>query len=118
MIDVRRTRLNREKRGRAAIKWGSLFIVSTPLAIALVPLVITVQADPLTVSKVVSPKQQVAAAAHWTRARIAAAPAIHLPIDRSPAGIDAAAAFQVPVSGPVGSSAPGKAEPGATGFAR
>jgi hypothetical protein len=56
--------------------------------------------------------------AYWTRAEIAAAPAMALQIDSGPGGIDTSALEAETVTGPVGSTPPGMADPGAAQIAR
>jgi V8-like Glu-specific endopeptidase len=72
----------------------------------------------LTVSDSVRAKQQATALAYWTRARIAAAPALALPVDMSAGGIDAAILYEAEVTGPAESSAPGMGDPNAARVAR
>jgi V8-like Glu-specific endopeptidase len=79
---------------------------------------VSVQAAQLTVSESVSASRQAAALAFWTRARIAAAPALALPVDRSAGGIDAAVLYEPEVIGPGSSSPPGAADPNAAQAAR
>ena len=62
-------------------RFGTVTFVA---AIALSSLAVSVQAAQLTVSESVSPRRQAAAVAFWTRERIAAAPALALPVDRGP----------------------------------
>jgi hypothetical protein len=78
----------------------------------------SIQADALTVSHTMSRRQQVAALLMWTRERIAAAPAIELPLDIGSRGIDAAALDDVDATNPGESEAAGMAERGAAQIAR
>lgn len=85
--------------------------------LALSALASSVAAAPLTLSKVVSPKQQAAASAYWTREMIADAPALALPLDGGLSGIDSTAA-QAAVTGPEGSTPPAMAESQAAAIAQ
>ncbi len=76
------------------------------------------QADPLTVTKSLSKKQQAAASAYWTRERIASAPAMRLPVDSGLGEIDATASDDAEVTGPAGSEEAGMADPDASRIAR
>ena len=96
-------------------RFGTVTLVA---AIALLSLAVSVQAAQLTVSESVSASRQAAALAFWTRARIAAAPALALPVDRSAGGIDAAVLYEPEVIGPGSSSPPGAADPNAARIAQ
>ena len=96
-------------------RFGTVTFVA---AIALLSLAVSVQAAQLTVSESVTASRQGAALAFWTRARIAAAPALALPVDRSGGGIDAAVLYEPEVIGPGSSSPPGAADPNAAQAAR
>ena len=89
-------------------RFGTVTFVA---AIALLSLAVSVQAAQLTVSESVSARRQAAALAFWTRARIAAAPALALPVDRSAGGIDAAVLYEPEVIGPGSSSPPARPTP-------
>ena len=77
-----------------------------------------VQGSSLTVTQTVSPQQQAVASTYWTRARIAAAPAMALPIDKGSSAIDIDALDAEAATGPAGSTAPGVADPNATRIAQ
>jgi hypothetical protein len=76
--------------------------------------------DSLTVAKVVSKKQQAAAAAYWTRERIAEAPVMALQVDFGEGGVDAEALLDdaMGLDEPPGLSTAGLAEAGADEVAR
>lgn len=76
------------------------------------------QSNSLTVTKTLSPRQQAAAAAYWTRARIAAAQPIRLPIDNAQQSMDTTAVEEAALSGPMGSTPAGMADPDADQIAR
>jgi V8-like Glu-specific endopeptidase len=79
-------------------------------------LALSAQADPLTVSRSVSPEQQTAASAYWTRDRIAAAPPMRLPVDYGHG--DLGAVDEPAVAGPVGMTEAGMPAPNASRVAR
>jgi len=87
----------------------ALFI--TVVVMADLALVLSVQADELTVTKSLSKRQQAAASSYWTRERIATAPAMPLLIDKGHGGIDSAAQDEAFVAGQVGSEPAGIADP-------
>lgn len=97
-------------------RWFGLIALVALMALPV--LASSVRADQLTLSESVSASRQAAAVAYWTRARIAAAPALALPADRSAGGITAAALQEAEVIGPGENSAPGKADPNAVRTAR
>jgi V8-like Glu-specific endopeptidase len=76
------------------------------------------RSESLTQSKTISEKQQAAASAYWTRERIAAAPALRLPVDLKPRKVDPAVFEEAENTGPEGSVAPGMADPDASRIAR
>jgi hypothetical protein len=76
----------------------------------------TAQAGPLTMTRSVSPQEQAAASVYWTRGRIAAAPALALPVDTGRpevVALDERAAM-----GPMGMAPPGTSAPDAGKIAR
>lgn len=85
-------------------------IIIPVMVMAVLVLALSVQAAPLTISKSSSQQQQAAAEAYWTRARIAAAPAMALPVDKRKGGVDTAALDETAAIGPAYSEAPGMAE--------
>ena len=91
-------------------RFGTITLVAV---MALLSLDVSVQAAQLTVSESVSASRQAAALAYWTRARIAAAPALALPVDRSAGGIDAAVLYEPEVIDPGRSSPAGAPDPNA-----
>jgi V8-like Glu-specific endopeptidase len=92
--------------------------ISVLTIIALPSLVMSVQAAQLTLTHSVSQRRQAAALAHWTRARIAGAPAMALQVDQSTGAIDSAALFEPEVIGPGESSPAGTAARGAAQIAQ
>lgn len=78
----------------------------------------TAQADPLVAGGAISAKKQAEAAAFWTRDRIAKAPAMKMPVDHGPGGIDTAALVDEAFLGPPEMSPAGKPDPGADVVAR
>ena len=65
------------------------------------------------VTHVVAKEKQAAAVAHWTRARIAAAPAMQLQLDKGSGPVSLAELAREGTSGPSGSSPSGAADPSA-----
>jgi V8-like Glu-specific endopeptidase len=89
------------------------------MMMALLALAASAHAASLTISKTLSEKQQAAASAYWTRERIAAAPALRLPIGiKLGRGEDPATLEEEAATEPVGSSAPSMADPESARIAR
>lgn len=96
---------------------------STLLAVVMTTLpalAFSVDAAPLVLTKSISKKQQDAALVQWTRNKIAATPALAMPVDTGWGGVDTAAAdlAEVAATGPVGSTPSGMAKSDATGIAQ
>ncbi len=96
-------------------RFGTIMLVAVMAQLALA---VSIQAAQPTVTINISERQQAAAAAFWTRARIAAAPALALPVDKGANGIDSAALNAFVDTGPAGTEPPGAAEPDAAQIAR
>jgi len=98
---------------------GKFKAIIFPVVMTALPaLAFSVQAAPLTVTSPMSAKQQATASAYWTRARMAAAPAMALMVDRGAGGIDINAMDEAAATGPEGNEGPGMAEPNATQIAQ
>ena len=93
-------------------------ITISVVMMAALALALSVQAAPPTVSKSMSQQQQAAASVYWTRTRIAAVPAMALPVDGGSGEINTAALEEAAVTGPAGSEPPGMAELDATQIAQ
>jgi hypothetical protein len=79
---------------------------------------VRIQADQLVVSQSVSRREQMAALRLWTRKKVAAAPAMELPVDSGQGEIDAVALEEAEITGPGESEPAGMAERGAAQVAR
>ncbi len=97
-----------------SLKW----VVISAIAIAAPAATTSAQAAPLTITKSASQKQQAAALAQWTRAKIAAAPAMASPVDNGLGAIDATALEEAAFTGPAGTAPPGSADPSAIDIAQ
>ncbi len=100
---------------RKTVLFGQIMFVAVTMFLAPA---LSAQSDSLTLSKTVSEKQQATASTYWTRERIAAAPALRLPVDRGLELRDTAASIEEEATGPMGSEAPGMADPDASRIAR
>jgi V8-like Glu-specific endopeptidase len=102
------------RRGIAFLSFQLLLLAT--IALGPAP---SAEAESLTLTKTLSPKQQAAAAAFWTRERIAAAPALQLPVDIELGKTDPVSqAEEVGIDEPMGSTEPGSADPDALFLAR
>lgn len=101
------------------IKDGLRSILVAVVITTLPALAFSVQAAPLVVTKSISKQKQAAALAHWTRARIAATPALAMPIDAGWSGVDTAVDLaEAAATGPADSAPAGVARPDATQIAQ
>lgn len=95
-----------------------LVIIISVMVMAIVAVSFSVEAQPGTVTKSFSKQEQDSAAAYWTRARINVAPALKMPTDMGPSGIDPAAVDQAATTGTAYTTPAGMASPGAEQIAR
>jgi len=89
-------------------------LVLVPVALVALPVMWShAMAATDVVTHVVAKEKQAAAVAHWTRARIAAAPAMQLQLDKGSGPVSLAELAREGTSGPSGSSPSGAADPSA-----
>jgi V8-like Glu-specific endopeptidase len=109
-------------RSLAMIKKSKIRGRYLPMTLAVVMIIggwaWTAQADPLVAGGPIPAKQQAAAAAYWTREKIAAAPAMKMPVDRGAAVVDTAALVDEVFLGPEEMAPAGMPDPDADRIAR